>query len=150
MYCKQCGNFIDEKKDKFCMNCGLPIDQNQVEQIEKTRDRKEIKVIYYASEVLSLIFLVLFLVNALNQNSLEAASDFCYAIAMVSLHKIMITKLVTDGETINFVSLVIEKLVGLTTNLFREETYIYEKARRRNTKINLAIMIVFLILAQFL
>ena len=23
MYCKQCGNFVDENKDKFCMNCGL-------------------------------------------------------------------------------------------------------------------------------
>ena len=24
MYCKQCGNFVDENKDKFCMNCGSP------------------------------------------------------------------------------------------------------------------------------
>ena len=24
MYCKQCGNFVDENKDKFCMNCGNP------------------------------------------------------------------------------------------------------------------------------
>lgn len=150
MYCKQCGNFVDEKKDKFCMNCGLPVDQNQVEQIEKAKDRKEIKIFYYASEVLSLFFFVSFLVNLVTADLSEAASDFCYAFAMINLHKIMITRLVTSGDTINTLSLILEKLVGLSTNLFREETYIYDNARKRNTKINLVIMIALLILAQFL
>ena len=30
MYCKQCGNFVDENKDQFCMNCGMPVNQEQV------------------------------------------------------------------------------------------------------------------------
>lgn len=34
MYCKQCGNFVDENKDKFCMNCGLAVDGEDVKQVE--------------------------------------------------------------------------------------------------------------------
>lgn len=149
MYCKQCGSFIDEKKDKFCMNCGLMLDKGNVEKIKKVRSGKEIKVIYYASELLSVFFIISFLVNALSENISEACSDFCYAFAMANLHKIMITKLVQDGETINILSLIIEKLVGLRANLLREESYIYENARKRNTKINTVIAIALLILAQF-
>lgn len=88
MYCKQCGNFIDENKDQFCMNCGMPVNQEQVQQIKQENEKKEGKVIYYVSEVLSLFFIVAFLVNALNEN-IEAVSDLCYAFAMINLHKIL-------------------------------------------------------------
>ena len=30
MYCKQCGNFVDENKDKFCMNCGEKVTPKEV------------------------------------------------------------------------------------------------------------------------
>ena len=150
MYCKQCGNFVDENKDQFCMNCGMPVDQEQVQQIEQTREKKEGKVIYYASEVLSLFFMILFLVNIISANLEGAGANFCYAFAMINLHKVMITRLITNGQTINTVSIVLEKLVGFSTNLFREETYIYENARKRNTTINIVIMIALIILGQIL
>lgn len=148
MYCKQCGNFVDENKDQFCMNCGMPVNQEQAQQIKQENEKKEGRVIYYVSEALSLFFIIAFLVNALNEN-IEAVSDLCYAFAMINLHKIMITKLVTNGEAINTVSIIIEKLGGLRANLLREETYIYENARKRNTKINVVVMIVLIILGMF-
>lgn len=149
MYCKQCGNFVDENKDQFCMNCGMPVNQEQVQQIKQENEKKEGRVIYYVSEALSIFFVIAFLVNALNEN-IEAVSDLCYAFAMINLHKIMISRLIKNGQTINTVSIVLEKLVGFSTNLFREETYIYENARKRNTTINIVIMVALIILGQIL
>ena len=93
--------------------------------------------------------MISFLVSIISANLEEAGADFCYAFAMINLHKIMITRLVTNGEAINTVSIIIEKLGGLRANLLREETYIYENARKRNTKINVVVMIVLIILGMF-
>ena len=64
------------------------VNQEQVQQIKQENEKKEGKVIYYVSEVLSLFFVVAFLENALNEN-IEAVSDLCYAFAMINLHKIL-------------------------------------------------------------
>ena len=150
MYCKQCGNFVDEDKDKFCMNCGMEVREEDVNQVEQYKSNLGDTIFYYASEALSIVFLFSLFLNLYYGDETSAISDIFYFIASINMHKIAISRFIRNNKTINSLSIIIEKLVGLKYRLWEEPSYIYNNARKRNTKINIAIMFICIILGEAL
>lgn len=150
MYCKQCGNFVDENKDKFCMNCGLAVDGEDVKQVEEYKNNLGDTIFYYASETLSIFFLFSFFLDLYYGDETSAVSDILYFVATINMHKIAISRLIKNNRTINLLSIILEKLIGMPVKLLDEPSYIYNNARKRNLKINIVIMVICIILGEAL
>lgn len=150
MYCKKCGNFIDENKDKFCMNCGMKIDEDDVVQVEMHKESVGDIIFYYAAEALSFIFLFIFFIDLYYGNEMSAVKNLLWFIAFVNMHKIAISRIIESNKNINLVSIILEKLVGLPVNLLEEPSYIYNNAKKRNTKLNIALAVICIILANII
>ena len=86
MYCKQCGNFVDENKDKFCMNCGLAVDGEDVKQVEEYKNNLGDTIFYYASETLSIFFLFSFFLDLYYGDETSAVSNILYFVATINMH----------------------------------------------------------------
>ena len=66
------------------------------------------------------------------------------------MHKIAISRLIRNNRTINLLSIILEKLIGMPVKLLDEPSYIYNNARKRNLKINIVIMVICIILGEAL
>ena len=150
MYCKQCGNFVDENKDKFCMNCGLAVDGEDVKHVEEYKNNLGDTIFYYASETLSIFFLFSFFLDLYYGDETSAVSNILYFVATINMHKIAISRLIRNNRTINLLSIILEKLIGMPVKLLDEPSYIYNNARKRNLKINIVIMVICIILGEAL
>ena len=150
MYCKQCGHFVDENNDKFCMNCGLAVDGEDVKQVETYKNNLGDIIFYYASEALSIFFLFSFFLDLYYGDETSAVSNILYFVATINMHKIAISRLIRNNRTINLLSIILEKLIGMPVKLLDEPSYIYNDARKRNLKINIVIMVICIILGEAL
>ena len=104
MYCKQCGNFVDENKDKFCMNCGLAVDGEDVKQVEEYKNNLGDTIFYYASETLSIFFLFSFFLDLYYGDETSAVSNILYFVATINMHKIAISRLIRNNKTISMIT----------------------------------------------
>lgn len=107
-------------------------------------------IFYYASEALSIFFLFSFFINLYYGDETSAVSNILYFVATINMHKIAISRLIRNNKTINLLSIIIEKLIGMPVKLLDEPSYIYNNARKRNLKINVIIMVICIILGEAL
>ena len=127
MYCKQC-----------------------VKQVESYKNNLGDIIFYYASEALSIFFLFSFFLDLYYGDETSAVSNILYFVATINMHKIAISRLIRNNRTINLLSIILEKLIGMPVKLLDEPSYIYNNARKRNLKINIVIMVICIILGEAL
>ena len=107
-------------------------------------------IFYYASETLSIFFLFSFFLDLYYGDETSAVSNILYFVATINMHKIAISRLIRNNKTINLLSIILEKLIGMPVKLLDEPSYIYNNARKRNLKINIVIMVICIILGEAL
>ena len=107
-------------------------------------------IFYYASEALSIFFLFSFFLDLYYGDETSAVSNILYFVATINMHKIAISRLIRNNRTINLLSIILEKLIGMPVKLLDEPSYIYNNARKRNLKINIVIMVICIILGEAL
>ena len=107
-------------------------------------------IFYYASEALSIFFLFSFFLDLYYGDETSAVSDILYFVATINMHKIAISRLIKNNRTINLLSIILEKLIGMPVKLLDEPSYIYNNARKRNLKINIVIMVICIVLGEAL
>ena len=132
------------------MNCGLAVDGEDVKQVEQYKNNLGDTIFYYASEALSIFFLFSFFLDLYYGDETSAVSDILYFVATINMHKIAISRLIRNNKTINLLSIILEKLIGMPVKLLDEPSYIYNNARKRNLKINIVIMVICIILGEAL
>ena len=132
------------------MNCGLAVDGEDVKQVETYKNNLGDIIFYYASEALSIFFLFSFFLDLYYGDETSAVSNILYFVATINMHKIAISRLIRNNRTINLLSIILEKLIGMPVKLLDEPSYIYNNARKRNLKINIVIMVVCIILGEAL
>lgn len=132
------------------MNCGLAVDGEDVKQVEEYKNNLGDTIFYYASETLSIFFLFSFFLDLYYGDETSAVSNILYFVATINMHKIAISRLIRNNKTINLLSIILEKLIGMPVKLLDEPSYIYNNARKRNLKINIVIMVICIILGEAL
>ena len=132
------------------MNCGLAVDGEDVKQVESYKNNLGDIIFYYASEALSIFFLFSFFLDLYYGDETSAVSNILYFVATINMHKIAISRLIRNNRTINLLSIILEKLIGMPVKLLDEPSYIYNNARKRNLKINIVIMVICIILGEAL
>lgn len=132
------------------MNCGLAVDGEDVKQVETYKNNLGDIIFYYASEALSIFFLFSFFLDLYYGDETSAVSNILYFVATINMHKIAISRLIRNNRTINLLSIILEKLIGMPVKLLDEPSYIYNNARKRNLKINIVIMVICIILGEAL